>query len=169
MRPRGVVHRDELEWVEKASPDERASFLRKRLARAAGGERLGCTLQRIPAGKLGWPLHHHFANEEAVFVLEGRGRARIGDDEFAIRAGDYLAFPVGPDHSHTIWNDSEAPLEVLCFSTQVHPDVVFYPDSQKVGVMAGSAPGAPDEDRELEGWFPLASGRDYWDGEPGDR
>jgi len=51
----------------------------------------------------------------------------------------------------------------LYLSTINEPDVVLYPDSDKVGVIAGSAPGRDEEKRTLAAWFenkPV----DYWQG-----
>src|SRR4029078_6425205 len=105
-------------------------------------------LYRLMPGKKCFPYHCHYANEEAVFVLEGSGTVRIKDKMMPIKQGDYIVFPVGPEHAHQIINLSGEPLLFLCFSTMNHPDVVEYPDSGKVGVTAGAAPGS-DPDRIL--------------------
>jgi uncharacterized cupin superfamily protein len=34
-----------------------------------------------------------------------------------VRAGDWLALPVGPDHAHQMINDGEAPLIYPCVAT----------------------------------------------------
>jgi uncharacterized cupin superfamily protein len=33
--------------------------------------------------------------EEAIYVISGRGVARIGESRLPVRAGDWLAFPIG--------------------------------------------------------------------------
>ena len=117
----------------------------KRLGAAAGGKKLGCSLYEQPPGKRAFPYHCHFANEEAVYVLEGEGTLRIGAKEVPLRAGDYVALPVGEETAHQIINSSTATLRYLCFSTSIEPEVVKYPDSGKVGLMAGlpAHPGVP--------------------------
>lgn len=55
--------------------------------------------------------------------------------------------------------------ERLCFSTMIEPDITAYPDSSKIGVFAGAAPGGVKEKRTLNAYFPSDGETDYWDGE----
>ncbi|WP_272491495.1 hypothetical protein [Corallococcus exercitus] len=41
----------------------------------------------------------------------------------------------------------------------------MYPDSKKVGVFAGAAPGGDKASRTLHAYLPLAAEVDYWEGE----
>src|SRR5260370_23313914 len=59
----------------------------------AGMKRNQLHLARLAPGAESFVLHWHELQEEFVFVLEGTGRATIGDAERACRAGDYLGFP----------------------------------------------------------------------------
>jgi len=121
---------------EEANLDHGAfAFVRKRLGAAAGSQKLGVSWFEIQPGKKAFPAHYHLANEEAVFVLEGEGVLRLGDEEHNLRAGDYLAFPPGPP-GHQILNRSNAPLRYLALSTMIEPEVAVYPDSKKIGVLS---------------------------------
>ena len=102
------------------------AFRRKRLAAAAGGKGLGVSWFELQPGQKAFPLHFHLANDEAVFVLEGEGVLRLGDEEHALRAGDYVAFPPGPP-GHQIVNRSQSPLRYLAMSTMREPEVAVYP------------------------------------------
>ena len=112
-------------------------FKRKRLGAAVGAKGLGVSWFEIPPGKKAFPFHYHLANDEAVFVLEGEGVLRSGEEEAPLRAGDYIAFPPGPP-GHQIVNRSQAPLRYLALSTMREPEVAVYPDSKKVGLLARS-------------------------------
>jgi uncharacterized cupin superfamily protein len=112
-------------------------FRRKRLGAAAGGKGIGVSWFEIQPGKKAFPQHYHLANEEAVFVLEGEGILRLGEEEHRIRAGDYVAFPPGPP-GHQIVNRGTAPLRYLALSTLREPEVAVYPESRKIGVLARS-------------------------------
>ncbi len=162
--PNNVVSTGDLEWMEQ-SHGERFGFKRKSLGAANGGEKLGCSLYEVPSGKRAWPRHYHLANEEALFVLEGRGTLRIGDREAAISQGDYAALPAGEAGAHQTINDSDAPLRYLCFSTMVAPDVMVYPDSNKVGIFGGAAPGGPKERRTFGKFLKADAEVGYYDGE----
>ncbi len=47
------------------------------------------------------PLHRHKSSHEAIYVLEGSARLRLGDKEFALEGGDYASVPPGTAHSLT--------------------------------------------------------------------
>jgi uncharacterized cupin superfamily protein len=111
------------------------AFRRKRLAAAAGGNGLGVSWFELAPGKKAFPFHFHLANHEALFVLEGEGVLRLGEEEHPLRPGDYVAFPPGPP-AHQVINRSQAPLRYLGLSTMKEPEVAVYPDSKKVGVLA---------------------------------
>ena len=91
---------------------------------------------------------------------------RLGDERVPVRAGSFIAMPPGPAHAHRLYNSSSAPLRYLCVSTMITPEVVVYPDSDKVGLMVGSAPGGDPARRTLAGVYKQDSGVGYYDGEP---
>src|SRR2546427_6927473 len=111
-RPKSVLATDSIPWAEENHG--RNSWKRKRLGAAAGGTKIGTSLIELAPGKRSWPQHYHLANEEAVFVLEGEGTLRLGKQELAISAGDYIALPSGdPEQAHQIVHHSGAPLRYL--------------------------------------------------------
>jgi len=61
-------------------------------------------------------------------------------------------------------NDSAEPLVYLCLSTMRHPDVAVYPELERIGVFAGSAPGTQPDPAFPRAFLPLASKVGYWDG-----
>src|SRR5271167_3292078 len=99
--------------VDAVSPDEQGqgdfASRRRRLGPEAGGRALGCSHFEVPPGKTAFPFHFHSGFEEALFVLEGTGTARIGKDRVELRAGDYMAFPAGPDGAHALTNTGTGP------------------------------------------------------------
>ena len=143
-----VVGDQDVEWNEQYH-GEKFGYRRKSLGSAAGGEKLGCSLYEVPPGCRAWPCHYRLANEEAVYVREGPGTLRIGGEEIRVCKGDYVALPAGAEGAHQLVNSSEAVLRYLCFSTMVEPDVMVYPDSGKVGIFGGAAPGGPKEKRTM--------------------
>ena len=162
--PRIVNERD-VEPKEQA-PDGRG-LNRKQLARETGGEKLGCSLYVLDPEAASWPYHYHTANEEAIYVLEGRGTLHLAGSEVEIGPGDYVTFPANEDGAHRVVNTGDDALRYLCLSTMIEPDVTVYPDSETVGVFAGAPPGGRAEERTL-GAFLRAdadSEVDYWDPE----
>jgi uncharacterized cupin superfamily protein len=160
-----VIHEDDLDWIEtNQGPAFRSR--RKKLGGSAGARMLGASIYELPPGASAFPYHYHCANEELLYVLSGEGTLRLGDERVAVRAGSFIAMPLGPAHAHRLYNSSNATLKYLCVSTMIDPEVAVYPDSEKVGVMAGSAPGGDPSKRTLAGVYRQASGVGYYDGEP---
>jgi uncharacterized cupin superfamily protein len=160
-----VVHETDLAWIEtKQSPS--FSSRRRKLSAAAGARMLGASIYELPPGTSAFPFHFHCANEELIYVLEGEGTLRIGDEKIALRPGSFAAMPPGRDHAHRLYNTSAGTLRYLCVSTMIEPEICVYPDSDKVGVMAGSAPGGNPAWRTLAGVYPESSSVSYYEGEP---
>lgn len=71
---------------------------------AAGLQRLGCHIERLPAGHRTSFPHAHEDEEEFVYVLEGKVDAWIDGALHPMVAGDIAAFPAGTGIAHTILN-----------------------------------------------------------------
>lgn len=156
MTPK-VVNEDDAEWIEE-SQGEMFAGRGTGLGEAAGNETLGCSLYEVPPEHSAVPYHYHNANEEALYVLKGKGTLRGHSGEEEISEGDYAAFPVGEEGAHQVINTSNETLRYLMFSTMREPEVLVYPDSNKIGVR-GEAPGAPNKNLRADAEV------DYWDGE----
>ena len=93
---------------------------------AAGLERLGVHLVRLPPGRESTEHHYHDADEEFLYVLSGRGIARIGDDSFDIGPGDFMGFPA-PSPAHSLENPFDEDLVYLMGGERNAVDAVHYP------------------------------------------
>jgi len=67
--------------------------------------------------------HYHRASEEIYYFTRGDGRMRLGDDEFAVRAGDCVVIP--PGVRHKLWAGSELVLLCCCAPPYSHDDTVL--------------------------------------------
>ena len=134
----------------------------RRLGAATGAQVIGASLTELAPHSVSFPFHYHCATEEAIYVLSGSGIARIGDQRVRVGEGDWLAFPVGPEHPHQMINEGPEPLVYLCVSASHQKvDVVGYPDSNKVAAAAGTF------DKPIHRWISRqGESLDYWDGEP---
>jgi uncharacterized cupin superfamily protein len=159
-----VVNLSEVE-PRQTTKGSRFAATSKSLAAAAGGRGVGASWYEVPPGKTAFPAHWHSANEEAVFILEGEGTLRIGDQEIPVRANDWVTLRTGPEHAHQLVNTGSAPLRYLAFSTLLTTEVVGYPDSRKVGVRSG----ANAEEMYAKPWVRVivkeGASVDYYEGE----
>lgn len=142
-----VINLDEATLSESAHG--RFAGRATRLGAAAGSRRLGCGYFEIQPGKTAFPFHWHAATEEAVYVLDGEGTLRIGDARVPVRAGDYIAFPCGPETPHQLVATGERPLRYLCMSANAEVEVCGYPDSNKLAFFATPGLGQPPFVRKL--------------------
>lgn len=161
---RNFINVDDVEWEEHEHGEEYAAR-RKQLTDKSGAEKLGASIYEVPPGKAAWPRHYHLVNEEAIFVQSGRGLLHCGRNKLEVKEGDWVSLPAGKKHAHKLVNHGDEPLRYLCVSTMEEPEVIKYPDSDKVGVFAGSAPGGDKEKRTYQAYHKEEDGRDYWEDE----
>ena len=149
-RPRGIVNIDEVEEEDWGRGDVLVHG--RDLGIAGGSVQTGINYNRIEAGMLSAPPHHHSAEEEIFVMLDGEGTALLGEEEHPLRPGHVVARPAAGRVAHA-FRAGDAGLTMLAYGTRDRgADIVYYPRSDKiyfrgVGVMA-----------RLEQL-------DYWDGE----
>ncbi len=161
MSDRPIVNISELEFVPTGNGNEFRATVAPIAARL-GADKLGYRVVELLPGCKAWPAHLHHVNEEMFFVLSGAGILRYGDETFALSSGDVVGCPAGTAHAHQIINTSDAPLRYLAVSTMLEPEVCEYPDSGKLAVIVGSAPGGDPEVRRLHSMHRTADRVDYW-------
>lgn len=135
------------------------------IASRGGARGLGARLVEVPAGKRAWPFHAHHANDEMFVILDGAGILRLGPDEWPVEAGDVAVCPAGGQEAAHQLIAGERGLRYIAISTMHEPDVVTYPDSGKIAVFAGAAPGGDKTLRHVDAAWKTADSVDYWDGE----
>lgn len=99
--------------------------------RPRGGS-LGVNRVRLTKGAVGCPFHHHLREDEAFYVLEGRGVLRYGEELHDLRAGDCISCPAGTKQAHQIFNPYDEDLVYLAMGVFDPHEVCVYPDSEKV-------------------------------------
>lgn len=118
-----------------------------------GAEKLGYMALKLAPGQVACPYHWHTVEEELFVVIAGTPTLRTPKGTFELRAGDAIAFPVGPVGTHRLQNDSAEEAHVLLIAYEGPGDSCFYPDSRK-HVVGGTNLMARDE-----------PALDYFDGE----
>jgi|SRR5215211_4091502 len=138
------------------------SWRAARLAAQAGSRRLGGSLYELPPGETAFPYHAHLGNEEMLVVLRGAPSLRTPRGSQTLAEGDVVAFLVGERGAHQVTGRAAEPIRFLMISEMRAPDVVLYPDSEKLGAR-GSAPGSAGGGLRMN--FRTADSVDYWEGE----
>jgi uncharacterized cupin superfamily protein len=98
----------------------------KSLGDETGLKNIGIHLISIAPGDKSTEFHTHRYEDEAIYVLSGRGTEIMGETKQKIGPGDFIGFPAGGDAHETI-NDGTEPLVCLVIGQRLSQDVVDYP------------------------------------------
>jgi uncharacterized cupin superfamily protein len=143
--------------------DERPEGFRSRRARIGyelGSELIGASLFEVPAGEAAYPYHFHYADEELLVVISGRPSLRTPEGVRELAEGEVVHFPLGEEGAHQIVNRSGETATFLAISSSGRPDVVVYPDADKIGVGERLPKGGG-----LRAFFRRGDSVDYFEGE----
>ena len=125
-----ILHRADIEamaGVEKVHfLNPRGRRTNKSLGDATGLRGLGIHWIEIPADAESTEMHVHHHEDEAVYVLEGRGRVRLDEAEFELGPGDFVGLPAGGP-AHVFINPGPEPLRCLVIGQRLAHDVGDYP------------------------------------------
>lgn len=69
--------------------------------------------------------HYHRTTEEIYLFTGGRGTMRLGDEEFAVEAGDCVVISPGVRHKLWAMDDAELVLLCCCAPAYTHEDTVL--------------------------------------------
>jgi uncharacterized cupin superfamily protein len=132
-----------------------------RLARGTAARKLGASIDTVAAGMRSCPYHFHHAQEEMFVILEGQGTLRVRRRDARAPRRRHRVHPSGTRVSASDRQHSDAPLKYLSISTRDMPEVVEYPDSNKI-----SRDGFAARRQILRLDATADNTLDYWDGEP---
>lgn len=102
----------------------------KSLGDEVGLKNIGIHLVTIAPGDKSTEFHSHQYEDEAIYVLSGRGTEVLGDTSQKIGPGDFIGFPAG-GYAHETINDGREPLVCLVIGQRLAQDVVDYPRKSK--------------------------------------
>ena len=118
--------------------NERSRVIGTHLSALAGLRRTGVSLVRVPAGKESFCYHVHHREEEWVYILAGYGTAEIGEDEYPVGPGDFLAFPAAGD-AHHLRNTGSEDLVYLMGGENLEHEIADFPRLGKRIVRMGES------------------------------
>lgn len=107
------------------------------LSRLGGLSRTGVSVVRIPPGKESFAYHLHHREEEWIYVLAGRGVARIDGADYEMGPGDFVGFPT-PSVAHNMANPFGEDLVYLMGGESLQHEIADFPELGKRMVRSGS-------------------------------
>lgn len=151
------IHDPEFDEVRE-EPGFRAR--RSRAGYQLKAERLGVSVWEVAAGQAAYPYHLHLTEEELLIVLAGTPLLRTPEGTRRLEEGEIVSFPAGEGGAHQLINDTDSDVRFLAVSTNGEPDIVLYPDSNKLSAAERNPVG-----EGFKAYFRLGDAVDYWDGE----
>jgi uncharacterized cupin superfamily protein len=133
---------------------------RARLGYELGSELIGASLWDLPPGEAAYPYHFHYSDEELLIVLSGRPSLRTPDGVRELNEGEAVRFPLGEEGAHQILNPTDRQVTFLAISSHGRPDIVVYPDSDKISASERLPKGGG-----VRVFFKRGDAVDYWQGE----
>jgi uncharacterized cupin superfamily protein len=100
------------------------------MGKATGLKRTGVNLARLTPGKESFVYHSHWTEEEWIYILQGRGVARIDDAIYEVGPGDFMAFPA-PSVAHHLSNPFDQDLVYLMGGENHENEIADFPDLGK--------------------------------------
>jgi uncharacterized cupin superfamily protein len=100
------------------------------LGRSTGLRRTGVNLARLAPGRESFVYHSHWTEEEWIYILAGRGIARIDGADYEVNPGDFMAFPT-PGVAHHLQNPFETELVYLMGGEHKDVEIADFPDLGK--------------------------------------
>lgn len=125
---------------------------------AGQGARHGSLTRLEASATAGVPLHDHEESAEVIFIEQGEGRMRVGDQHVAVRPGTFVYIPPRTQHSFTPSGNS--PLSAVQVYAPAGPEQRF-----RIHHAAPGAAAAPDPG---EGEPGAAAGTGSWEPSAGD-
>lgn len=93
-------------------------------------------IYEIPPQKANYPYHYHLKNEEVFYIISGNGILETPSGNKIISQGDIIVCPSSEKGAHRIINSSQTEMLVYFDCDTVNsPDVAYYPNSDKVGII----------------------------------
>ena len=100
------------------------------MGKSTGLKRTGVNLARLAPGKESFLYHSHWLEEEWIYILQGRGMARIDDVSYEVGPGDFMAFPT-PGVAHHLTNPFDEDLVYLMGGEHRDQEIADFPDLGK--------------------------------------
>ncbi len=120
-----------------------------------GEGKLSISFYTLKPGQSNYPYHQHFGREEVFYIISGTATLKTPKGEVKVTEGDVIFMPPNENGAHMLTNTSDDIVSYLDIDTQTSSDVILYPDSGNVRVLAGG----------MQKSFKLDSEVNYLDGE----
>lgn len=129
-----LVTKEEIEQNEGLAKthflNDNARRINKSLGDLTGLTGFGFHIIEVLPGCESTEFHKHYYEDECIYVLDGSAEARIGDNVYTVKAGDFIGYRAGGE-AHTLKNTSNSTFKCIVVGQRLDHDVGDYPDLKK--------------------------------------
>jgi len=129
-----LVTKEEIETLEGLSKthflNDNAKRINKSLGDLTGLTGFGFHIIEVEPGHESTEFHKHYHEDECVYILEGEADAQIGNDVFAVKAGDFIGYRAGGE-AHRLKNTGASIFKCIVVGQRLDHDVGDYPNLKK--------------------------------------
>ena len=131
MTPGYVVRKEETEGVVQSHMlNPNVTRRNASLGDMTGLSKIGFRIYEVEPGFDSTEFHFHHYEEECIYILEGEGTARIGEDTVIVYPGDFIGYRAGGE-AHMLTNSGSSTLKYIVVGQRLDHDVVDYPRRKK--------------------------------------
>ncbi len=105
--------------------NKNARRVNKSLGDLTGLTGIGVHIIEVEPGHDTTEHHVHYFEDECVYILSGSATAVLGEEEFAVKSGDFLGYRKG-GLAHSICNTGQETLRCLVVGQRLDHDVADY-------------------------------------------
>ena len=122
-----IVYADQVTGWVNPPPHERTLKVLLSPSFQSITQALGMGMVILPPGRTS-SAHSHQTEQEVWYVISGRGRVRIGDEEAEIRPDTVVVAP--PGIAHQLISDGDEDLKAIWIFTPAGPEVNYLPPEE---------------------------------------
>jgi uncharacterized cupin superfamily protein len=126
------------EEIEKLEGLKKTHFLNpngartdKSLGDLVGLKNIAFHLSKVEPRTESAVFHRHIYEEECVYIISGQATVVIGENQYSVKAGDFIGYPAD-GKAHTMINDGDEELICIVVGHRSSKDVVEYPKQGKI-------------------------------------
>lgn len=151
-----ITNKNLIEPIHKCE-HESYEYLKYEVTKQNKGNQCNVAIYEIPPQKANYPYHYHLKNEEVFYIISGEGILETPNGNQTISAGDIIVCPPLENGAHRIINSSKTETLIYLDCDAVnYPDLAFYPNSDKVGIILNG---------ESSRFYKKNTNVDYYEGE----
>ena len=129
-----LITKEEIEQYEGLAKthflNDNARRVNKSLGDLTGLTGFGFHIIEVQPGHESTEFHKHYYEDECVYVLEGSAEAKIGDNIYTVRSGDFIGYRAGGE-AHSLKNTSNSLFRCIVVGQRLDHDIGDYPNLNK--------------------------------------